>query len=304
MNAGIDKQYVQAYYRRMTDQEVIDVLTQNAKGLTTEALEIVKEEITRRNLNPDIFSIVEAQQQQTYLFTDKEYDPNGCPVDEATRVWLENAFLALLDIFGKENTQNRTVLIPERIHFPIRYDGSEQAAFETLRITASQMEVPIESIKLDFYDEHLRQTTEGTPGGLYWGKGENDKFEISLARKKLDEPENMIATLAHEIAHIKLLGENRMEENDEPITDLTTIFFGLGIFNANAAFQTFGDAKYYGWSQSGYLTQMEWGYALALFAYVREEHYPDWVNYLCKNVKADFIQSQRFISNNESKIFQ
>lgn len=300
----MDKQFVQEYYRRMTDQEVIRALTQNAKGLTTDALEIVKEEITRRNLNPDMFSIVEAQQQETYLFTDKEYDPDGCPVDEATKVWLEDAFLILLDIFGKENTQNRKVLLPERIDFPIRYDGSERAALETLRIIANQMEVPIESIKLDFYDEHLRQMTSGTPGGMYWGKGENNKFEISLARQKLDEPENMIAILAHEVAHIKLLGENRMEENDEPITDLTTIFFGLGIFNANAAFQTFSDAKYYGWSQSGYLTQMEWGYALALFAYLRHEQQPGWVNYLCKNVKADFIQSQNFISNNEIKSFQ
>ena len=67
-----------------------------------------------------------------------------------------------------------------------------------------------------------------------------------MGRKWLDEPENMVAVLAHEIAHIKLPGESRMEENDERITDLTTIFFGLGIFNANAAFQTFADSKYYG----------------------------------------------------------
>jgi hypothetical protein len=114
----------------------------------------------------------------------------------------------------------------------------------------------------------------------------------------------MIATLAHEIAHIKLLGENRMEENDETITDLTTIFFGLGIFNANAAFQTFNDSKSYGWSRSGYLTQMEWGYALSLFAYIRKEQQPQWADYLCKNVKADFKQGQNFISANEDIIFQ
>lgn len=56
-----------------------------------------------------------------------------------------------------------------------------------------------------------------------------------MALRELDEPEHMIATLAHEIAHIKLLGENRMEENDEIMTDLKTLFFGLGVFNANAA---------------------------------------------------------------------
>jgi len=303
MSAGIDKEFVRGHYKRMTDQEIIRVLTTNLAGLTLEAQEIIKEEIIRRNLGPAISKVIEAQ-QETHTFPGKVYDKNACPVDEHTRIWLEKSFQTLLVIFGKENTRNRKVLTPERINFPVRYDGSERSAFETLKIIANQMEVPIERITLDFYDDHLRQITEGSPGGLYWGKGENDNFEISLVRTKLDEPENMVATLAHEVAHIKLLGENRLEENDEPITDLTTIFFGLGIFNANAAFQTFADSKYYGWSQSGYLTQMEWGYALSLFAHIRQEQQPDWAYHLSKNVKADFIQGQNFISANENNIFQ
>jgi hypothetical protein len=43
--------------------------------------------------------------------------------------------------------------------------------------------------------------------------------------------------LAHEFSHIKLLGENRMQENHEHLTDLFTVVFGLGIFNANASFK-------------------------------------------------------------------
>ncbi len=142
------------------------------------------------------------------------------------------------------------------------------------------------------------------PGGFYYGKGENDKFEISMVRTLLDEPEDMVAVLAHETAHIKLLGEDRIAENNEPLTDLTTIFFELGVFNANSAFKTFADNKYWGWSQSGYLSQMAWGYALALFAYVRQEEAPAWASHLCKNVKGDFIQGQNFIANNEELIFQ
>lgn len=302
MSAGLDKQFIRDYYQSMNDKELIHVLTQNMAGLTLDAQEIIREEIRRRRLDNNILKVVE-DQQMSYTFREKIYDPNDCPVDEQNRIWIEESFQTLLDIFGKEATLLRKVLIPERIHFPVRYDGSEASAFETLRIVANQMEVPIERITLDFYDDHLRQITDGSPGGMYWGKGENT-FEISLVRSKLDEPENMVATLAHEIAHIKLLGENRMEENDEPITDLTTIFFGLGIFNANAAFQTFADSKYYGWTESGYLTQMEWGYGLSLFAYIRQEKNPQWANYLCKNVKADFTQGLNFIYANEEKIFK
>ena len=302
MSSGIDKKFVIEYYKKMTNEQILYALTNDVKGLTIDAQEIVKEEVKRRNLNPEIIEMVELQ-QKTYLHIPKEYDPNGCPVEEDTRIAIEKSFQLLLNIFGKDSTQKREVLIPNSVHFPIRYDGSEASALETLKVIANQMETPIEKITLDFYDDNIREITEGSPGGLYWGQNEEGNFEISLCRKFLDEPENMVATMAHEVAHIKLLGENRLEENDEPLTDMTTIFFGLGIFNANAAFETFRDSHYHGWSTSGYLTQMEWGYALSLFAYVREEDKPNWANYLCANVKGDFLQAQNFILNNEDKIF-
>jgi len=88
------------------------------------------------------------------------------------------------------------------------------------------------------------------------------------------------------------------------LTDLTTIVFGLGIFNANAAFQTTAGFDSWGWSKSGYLSQMEWGYALALFAYIREEEEPAWIEFLTRNVKSDFRQSLKFIHANKEKIFQ
>lgn len=301
MASGIDKQFVLDYYQKLTDEQIINAVTKNAKGLTVEAQEIVKEEVKRRNLDPEIIKVFEAQ-QNTHEHVPKEYDPNGCPVDEKVRNWLEKSFQFLLTLFGKEETQQRVTLTPSPEHFPIRYNGSEESAYETLKIVANQMEVPVEKISLDFYDDNLQQITEGSPGGLYWGNSEDGNFEISIVNKLLEDPENMVATLAHEIAHIKLLGENRLKENDEPITDLTTIFFGLGVFNANTAFRTFADSKYYGWSTAGYLTQMEWGYALALFALIRNEDQPDWANYLCTNVKADFRQAKDFIANNRDKI--
>jgi hypothetical protein len=141
-------------------------------------------------------------------------------------------------------------------------------------------------------------------GGLYWGKQEDNKYHIGLEEKKLREPAEIVATLSHELSHIKLLGEKRLEKNNEPLTDLTTIVFGLGVFNANAAFQTKGGVDSWGWSKAGYLSQMEWGYALALFAYIRQEENPDWINFLTRNVKADFKQSSQFINKNKDKILQ
>lgn len=225
--------------------------------------------------------------------------PITCPIDEDKRIWMESSFLFLLNLFGKEETKKRRVLTPNAVHFPIRYDHSEKSAFETLQIIADQMEVPFNNIDLGFYDEKVQFLLEKSPEGIYYGKNEMDKFEILLSRGSLKEPERMVATLAHEVAHIKLLDDNNLDFNDEKLTDLTTVFFGLGVFNANEAFKNFKDSKTYGWNALGYLSQMEWGYALSLFAHIRGEKSPSWINHLAINVKGDFIQGQNFIAAND-----
>src|SRR5260221_3823124 len=63
MSPGIDIEFVRETYQKMSDQDLIRVLTQGASGLTPEAQEIVKEEIKKRNLDPNIAKGVDAQQK-------------------------------------------------------------------------------------------------------------------------------------------------------------------------------------------------------------------------------------------------
>jgi hypothetical protein len=136
------------------------------------------------------------------------------------------------------------------------------------------------------------------------GKKEDGKYHIGLESKYLNKPEQMIATLAHELAHIKLLGEERLKKNNETLTDLTTIIFGLGMFGANSAFQFRNSFDSWGYSRVGYLTQMDWGYALALLAFIKDEKSPDWSKFLTLNVRSDFEQSERFIDKNRNLILK
>jgi len=101
-----------------------------------------------------------------------------------------------------------------------------------------------------------------------------------------------------------LLGENRIKENDEPLTDLAIVIFGLGIFGANTAFKTAKRRESYSWSSNGYLSQMEWGYALALFAHLRRELSPKWIDHLTPNVKSDFLLGQQFTLANSDTVFK
>ena len=65
MSKGIDIEFVKTVYERMADDELIRVATQDAHGLTQEAMEVVKVEIQKRGLGENIAKGLEAQ-NKTY----------------------------------------------------------------------------------------------------------------------------------------------------------------------------------------------------------------------------------------------
>lgn len=235
------------------------------------------------------------------------------------RLWMENSFLWLATQFGQDTILSKKVLSPTLQDFPIRYEGTQSSLLKTAEIVAAQMDINLDEVNLQTYDENIKaidggmgqrlftevdkESKEKLSAGLFFDKIESGKYDIFIEQKNLTDPENMVATLAHEFSHIKLLGEKRLEFNDEHLTDLTPVVFGLGIFNANSAFKFYQGFDSWGHNSIGYLKQQEWGYALALFAFYRQEKSPAWVKYLTKNVQADFKKSEAYIYANEDKVF-
>ena len=91
-----------------------------------------------------------------------------------------------------------------------------------------------------------------------------------------------------------------------PMTDLVTVFLGLGIFTANSArrVKQFQNDRSQGWSMKhlGYLPEVVYAYALARFAQGRGESKPAWTEYLSTNLKAYFRQSAAWLER-ESRSF-
>jgi len=251
------------------------------------------------------------------LFSKK--NNNDCPIDTKMRLWMENAFLWLATQFGHDNVLTKPMLLPTSEHFPIVYDGSKVSLSKTAEIIAQQMEIDINEINLDTYEQNIQEfsgdfgnrmwtevdkdSDEKLTAGLFFDKNSQGKYDILIEKKNLSDPENLVATLAHEFSHIKLIGEKRLDFNDEQLTDLTPVVFGLGIFNANSAFKEHKSFDSYGHNSIGYLKQREWGYALALYAFFRQEENSDWIKYLTTNIKSDFKKSMDFIKDNIDKVF-
>lgn len=233
-----------------------------------------------------------------------------CPVDGETREWIDYAFQWLMEELGRETLQKAEVVLPTEEYFPDPYNGSRASVRKMLDRVCEYMDVDPASIEVRFYegDDSTRfhalaadGTTERHAAGSYQ-MGRSGKYVISLDMSNAANPEMMVATIAHELGHVILLGEGRLDpdyEDHEPMTDLLTVFYGMGVFNANSSFvfEQWTNAQYQGWRAGsvGYLTEQMFGYALALFAIERNEEKPPWMKHLATNVRSYMRSSLRFL---------
>lgn len=125
---------------------------------------------------------------------------------------------------------------------------------------------------------------------------------IAVNSSVLADPSTTVATLAHELGHVILLDGGHLDgdaEDLEPLTDLLTVYLGLGIFTANASrnFLKSPQGRRGSWSMSrlGFLPETVFGYALACFAKERGEDHPAWAEYLSTNLSAWFRQSAEWL---------
>jgi hypothetical protein len=233
-----------------------------------------------------------------------------CSVDEESKKWLESLFRWLIKEFGENVVRDTLVVLPTDEFFPDKFSTKREDVETLFATVCDYMETVADNFELYFYeDEHqkLRHKTSfwdvasSGAAGLYHESEEN-RYVVGLKLEDEVNAENLIATMAHEIAHARLLGEKRISrenENHEYLADLTTIIFGMGLFNANSAFSfsQFTGTKSQGWSASrqGYLSEERFGYALAMFAYVRDEKSPSWAKFLKVGVKHHFTNSLEYL---------
>lgn len=231
------------------------------------------------------------------------------PLEKKNIEWINESFNWIRNEFGNEIILNSEIIIPLKDKIPISINPNENYAKELVGFVASKMQINRDLIDIDFYNQSQMELDgnfitqqyeeDKYSTGQYWGKSKNGKYQISLEISQLKNPIALIATIAHELAHIKLLGEKRIKENDEYLTDLIPIIFGFGIFNANTIFQYQQDS--FGWrtSSQGYLDEKMYGFSLAKFAVFRNDFESDWSKYLTSTVKEEFEKSMIYIKENE-----
>ncbi|RMG30676.1 MAG: tetratricopeptide repeat protein [Bacteroidetes bacterium] len=229
------------------------------------------------------------------------------PITTEDQAWLDSNFQWLLQEFGTD----RFLAMPMRLYHPDFFpehfsfqDGNQSFIYyvdkvcgwmevEPERITpvlvkAGELEVPA----LGAYQRYMNY------------QDQRQKYRIHISQDLLKQVPQLIAILAHEISHVKLMGEGRVaadEEDHEFLTDLCAVYWGFGALSANDAFSS--RARYvpgsgemhWSLSASGYLPLEMWAYALALFAYLQQDTRPAWARFLSREVYPLFQRCHRYL---------
>jgi hypothetical protein len=234
-----------------------------------------------------------------------------CHVTADQKIWVERRMLWLKDQFGPQPIR-RAPLEPTPEFLPNKWDSSYDAGADLFNRLCTFMLLDPAQINLHFYssaESHKKDSPyagelqSSGPAGLYAGPKTQQKHTIALVEEGLRQPAQLAATICHELAHVHLLGADRIkrdEEDCEPLTDLLTVYFGVGILTANSAFQfsQWQSGTRYGWNAStqGYLSEPVYGYALACFSWLRGERKPKWQKHLRQNIEYYFSDALHFLA--------
>ena len=222
-------------------------------------------------------------------------------MSENDLVFQIETFKWLLIHFGGEVFFNNTVLVqPTKKFFPDEVSSETEAAYATfLRVKSYAgmdnwdcyliAQEPDQEVKIA--PTLVVQGTEASPLGTF--SIGSEKAAISYNPKLIQQPMQLVATLAHELSHY--LTATAAEpppggwDNWEFATDLTAVFLGFGVFMANSAFnfQQFTDVDSQGWSSSrnGYLSETELCFALTIFCKLQNIEISTATQHLKPNVK-------------------
>jgi hypothetical protein len=238
------------------------------------------------------------------------------PIAEEDRLWIDRSLARLAGLLGIQRMRQAVVMLPTPEHFPDRFDGTDKALDVMFRRVAERMEVDPDTIELEIFDDATQASQTLVPfwsgensgaGGLYGHDGVS-RTVIAVNSSQLKNPMALVATLAHELGHAILLRPGLVKPNEpdmEPLNDLLTVFLGFGVFNANSVFQfqQYNSYDRQGWStrRLGYLSEQQFGYALARFAVERGESKPEWAKYLSTNVASYYKESIAWLRENERR---
>ena len=227
------------------------------------------------------------------------------PVAPREQQWIERCMTWFRDQFGTAHLR-RPIILPTDEFFPGPHDTSTEAIRAIVEQLCGYADVDPATLTLEFFGDTVEKDLARSAGLTMRSQGVAGHYRrvdgravIGIDRTLAATPDRLIATISHELGHVRLLGDGHItpdRADHEPLTDLVTIYLGLGIFTANARFDFRQDNSRQSTSNLGYLTEPMFGYGLACHAWLRNEPNPDWLRYVDTNPRTYAKRGLRYLA--------
>src|SRR4051812_23554236 len=234
----------------------------------------------------------------------------ACPVPPREQRWIEESMSLFRREFGT-GPLRRPVVLPTPGFFPDARTGTDADIDPIFRRVCRYAEVDPAAITVEVYGGDEEAEFARAAGLTYESRSAAGDYRraggraiIGVDRAALARPERLVATIAHELAHHRLheKGLDTGRADGEPLVDLLTVYIGLGVFTANAAFEYRSDPARRSTRRLGYLTEPMFGYGLACFALLREETEPGWAGAVDANPSSALRRGLRYLARSGSMI--
>jgi hypothetical protein len=218
-------------------------------------------------------------------------------LDRDVEDWHRACWAWLLrNLGGIEDLKSQRLILPNAEFFPpIRETGHAraEAAFANVKALMGLEQWPCELVAREDTNAQIGEFLVLQPraddrlakGQSIGGTFQTDEHGVVVTYNPalLDRPGNLVATLAHELAHYVLHtiqepppGADVEPGLEELATELAVAYHGFGVIAANAAFdfsqhQDFGRQGWRG-GASGYFSEEAWVFALAVFMALRGDN--------------------------------
>ncbi|MDE2182366.1 MAG: hypothetical protein KGJ78_05040 [Alphaproteobacteria bacterium] len=230
------------------------------------------------------------------------------PDDEAWQLALWCWFLGQFG--GIEDVRRSPLVLPTRTFFPPTDKTGHARAehiFACVKKLARMPDWPCRLLaqprraELLVNESTVLKPITHAPAGTFAFDG--DDVVITYEESAINDPGQLIATLAHELAHYLLHNWRAQapggEELHEPATDVMTVYMGFGLFGAAACFDFHSDDTGWRWQRHGYLSQRAWLFALAIFLELRNEEASMLKPFLKSHLLSDLNEAVRYARKKE-----
>ena len=238
----------------------------------------------------------------------------ACPCSPPAKAWVEEGLSWLCREFPENIFTGKPLVLPTGEFFPEPYNGTDADVEILLRRVCGYMQVDRSRVVLDFStggDKVLLVNEEGHYiagfGGLYEDAGGDAAIQLDVSQ--LEDPIFVVGTLAHELAHARLMGEQRVsgdEFDNELLTDLTTVALGMGIFLASSPRNW--RSQFFKWegtdfNRPEYMSPPMFGYALGHLAWFENAPRPLWAKHLPYEARHSLKESIRYLFETRDSLF-